>query len=142
MKIELKVEVDAKDLAFDTKTLYRLVQDEIRSSSLFAKGIAQDLAPIDTGELRNSIYWGGSRLTWWAKTQVYHSEFMEEGTNPHVIVGNPMLMSAPGHKNPLEHPTHMVNHPGTPAYKYMETGLLVATEGIEDRILKAMTAGW
>ena len=142
MQIKLEVEVDANDLAFDTKTLYKLVQDEIRSSSLFAKGMAQDLAPVDTGELRDSIYWGGSRLTWWAKTQAFHSEFIEDGTKPHTIQGNPWLMSAEGHPQPLSAPRHMVNHPGNPAYKYMETALLVATEGIEDRIIKAMTAGW
>ena len=43
---------------------------------------------------------------------------MEEGTKPHIIDRNPWL-----YWYELEHPVHLVHHPGTQPYKYMEEAL-------------------
>lgn len=138
MRIEMKVEVDASLLKYDTETLYKNVQKELKASILNAERTAKEIVPKRTGALANSIYHGGSRLSWWAKTQLEYSDYIEEGTSPHIIMGSPWLMSAPNNPQPLEAPRHMVYHPGNAAYKYMETALYIATEDLEERILRAL----
>lgn len=44
--------------------------------------------------------------------------WLEQGTRAHVINGHPWL-----YWKGARHPVRSVNHPGTPAYKPMETGL-------------------
>ena len=138
MKIELDVEIDASLLEFDTETLYKNVQKELRASIIDATRIAKEVAPARTGELRNSIHYGGGRLTWWAKPGVDYAIYTEDGANAHTIEGNPFLMSDASNPQPLEAPRAFVNHPGTPAFKYMETALYMSTEGIEHRIVRAL----
>ena len=138
MKIEMKVEVDASLLKYDTDTLLKNVQQELRTSILDASRTAKEIVPKRTGALGNSIHHGGSRLSWWAKTQLEYANYIEEGTGGHIITGNPMLMSDANNPDPLEFPVHMVNHPGNAAYKYMETALYMATEDLEERILRAL----
>ena len=138
MKIELDVEIDASLLEFDTETLYKNVQKELRASIIDATRIAKEVAPARTGELRNSIHYGGNRLTWWAKPGVDYAIYTEDGANAHTIQGNPFLMSDASNPQPLEAPRAFVNHPGTPAFKYMETALYMSTEGIEHRIVRAL----
>lgn len=138
MKIEMKVEVSADLLKYDTETLYKNVQKELKTSILNASRTAKEIVPKRTGALANSIHHGGSRLSWWAKTQLEYSDYIEEGTRPHLIVGNPWLMSEPNNPQPLEGPVRSVFHPGNAAYKYMETALYMATEDLEERILRAL----
>ena len=138
IKIEMNVEVDASLLKYDTDTLYKNVQKELRASIIDANRMAKEVAPVRTGALRNSIHYGGSRLTWWSKTTLDYALYTEDGAGPHTIEGNPFLMSEAGHPNPLEYPRAWVNHPGTPAFKYMETALYMSTEDLEERILRAL----
>ena len=138
MKIEIDIEIDASLLEFDTETLYKNVQKELRASIIDATRIAKEVAPARTGELRNSIHYGGGRLTWWAKPGVDYAIYTEDGANAHTIQGNPFLMSDASNPQPLEAPRAFVNHPGTPAFKYMETALYMSTEGIEHRIVRAL----
>ncbi len=138
MKIEMHVEVDASLLKYDTETLYKNVQKELRVSILDATRTAKEIVPKRTGALANSIHHGGASLSWWAKTQLEYSDYIEEGTGPHLIIGSPWLMSDASNPQPLEAPRHMVHHPGNAAYKYMETALYMATEDLEERILRAL----
>ena len=80
---------------------------------------AKELAPADTGALRDSIHVTGSDWTFHVQpgTPMYDL-YMEEGTRPHIIEGNPWL-----YWEELAHPVHSVNHPGTQPYKYMEEAL-------------------
>ena len=137
MRIEMKVEVDASLLKYDTATLYKNVQKELKVSILNAERTAKEIVPKRTGELANSIYHGGSRLSWWAKTQLEYADYIEEGTSPHIIVGSPWLARSEG-IDPLYPPRHIVFHPGNAAYKYMETALYISTEDLEERILRAL----
>ena len=138
MKIEMHVEVDASLLKYDTQTLYKNIQKELRASIIDATRIAKEVAPARTGALRSSIHYGGNRLTWWAKPGVDYAIYTEDGARAHTIQGNPWLMSEEGHPQPLSSPRNFVNHPGTPAFKYMETALYMSTEDLEERILRAI----
>ena len=138
ISIEMNVEIDASLLKYDTETLYKNVQKELRASIIDATRIAKEVAPARTGALRSSIHYGGNRLTWWAKPGVDYAIYTEDGANAHTIQGNPFLMSDASNPQPLEAPRAFVNHPGTPAFKYMETALYMSTEGIEHRIVRAL----
>ena len=138
MKIEMKVEIDASLLAFDTKTLYKNVQQELRTCIRDAQRTAKEIVPKRTGALAGDIRYGGNRLTWWAKTDLDYAASIEDGARPHLIMGHPFLMSEPGHPDPLPGPVRSVFHPGNTAYKYMETALLDSTEGLENRIVRAL----
>ena len=139
MRIEIKVDVDASLLKYDSATLKKNVQKELRSSIQDAERTAKQIVPKRTGALAGSIHHGGSGLSWWAKTQLEYSDYIEEGTGAHLIVGNPYLVSSPSHPDPLPGPVRSVFHPGNAAYKYMETALYMATEDLEERILRALT---
>ncbi len=139
MRIEIEIDVDASLLKHDSATLRENVQKELKSSIQSAERTAKQIVPKRTGALAGSIHHGGSGLSWWAKTQLEYSDYIEEGTSAHLIVGNPILMSEPSHPDPLPGPVHSVFHPGNAAYKYMETALYMATEDLEERILRALT---
>ena len=62
-------------------------------------------------------------------TNLEYSEYIEDGTSPHIINGNPYL-----YWEGASHPVRRVNHPGNKAYLYMETAFNTQTEDLEDRI--------
>ncbi len=134
----MKVEIDPDLLKVDTEGIKRNVEKELKTSILNTERTAKQIVPKRTGALANSIYSGGSSLSWWAKTQLEYSDYIEEGTSPHIIMGNPWLMSDGNNPQPLEAPRHMVHHPGNAAYKYMETALYMATEDLAERIAEAI----
>lgn len=134
----MKVQIDPRLLKYNADTLRKNVQEELRTSIINTERTAKEIVPKRTGALATSIHYGGSQLSWWAKTQLEYSDYIEEGTGPHIIEGNPWLMSEANNPRPLESPRRRVNHPGNPAYKYMETALYTATEDLEQRIVKAL----
>lgn len=68
--------------------------------------VAQQLAPVDTGALRNSIGVDVSGLSFEAGPTVFYGDFVEQGTAPHLIP-NAFGWGI------------TVHHPGTPAEPYM-----------------------
>lgn len=49
--------------------------------------------------------------------------YLEFGTNPHPISGNPLLASYPDNPNPLRNPQRFVNHPGNAPLPYLQRAL-------------------
>lgn len=92
---------------------------------------AKDATPVDTGTLRASIHTegpqvGGMSVT--AKVQTGgessgYAIFVHEGTGPHVIRAHGKALAFDGHF------AKSVNHPGTPAFKYLE-GPLIQMAGV------------
>ncbi len=139
MKIEMKVKIDPSLLKIDAANIKKSVEKELRVSILNTERTAKEIVPKRTGALAGSIHHGGGGLSWWARTQLEYSNYIEEGTGAHTITGNPWLMSESNNPQPLEGPSRSVFHPGNAAYKYMETALYMATEDLEERILAALT---
>ena len=127
--MNIRMEVDTSKLNLDADKVNKAVSQEIEKTAHRIERQAKELAPIDTGELRRSITTEGSGLDYEIGTNLEYSEYIEDGTSPHIINGNPYL-----YWEGASHPVRRVNHPGNKAYLYMETACDTQTEDIEDRI--------
>ena len=127
--MNIRMEVDTSKLNLDADKVNKAVSQEIEKTAHRIERQAKELAPIDTGELRRSITTEGSGLDYEISTNLEYSEYIEDGTSPHIINGNPYL-----YWEGASHPVRRVNHPGNKAYLYMETACDTQTEDIEDRI--------
>lgn len=127
--MNIRMEVDTSKLNLDADKINKAVSQEIEKTAHRIERQAKELAPIDTGELRRSITTEGSGLDYEISTNLEYSEYIEDGTSPHIINGNPYL-----YWEGASHPVRRVNHPGNKAYLYMETACDTQTEDIEDRI--------
>ena len=127
--MNIRMEVDTSKLNLDSDKVNKAVSQELEKTAHRIERQAKELAPIDTGELRRSITTEGSRLDYEIGTNLEYSEYIEDGTSPHIINGNPYL-----YWEGASHPVRSVNHPGNRAYLYMETACDTQTEDIEDRI--------
>lgn len=127
--MNIRMEVDTSKLNLDADKINKAVSQELEKTAHRIERQAKELAPIDTGELRRSITTEGSGLDYEIGTNLEYSEYIEDGTSPHIINGNPYL-----YWEGASHPVRSVNHPGNKAYLYMETACDTQTEDIEDRI--------
>ena len=127
--MNIRMEVDTSKLNLDADKINKAVSQELEKTAHRIERQAKELAPIDTGELRGSITTEGSGLDYEIGTNLEYSEYIEDGTSPHIINGNPYL-----YWEGASHPVRRVNHPGNKAYLYMETACDTQTEDIEDRI--------
>ena len=127
--MNIRMEVDTSKLNLDADKINKAVSQEIEKTAHRIERQAKELAPVDTGELRRSITTEGSGLDYEISTDLEYSEYIEDGTSPHIINGNPYL-----YWEGASHPVRSVNHPGNRAYLYMETACDTQTEDIEDRI--------
>ena len=127
--MNIRVEVDTSKLNLDADKINKAVSQELEKTAHRIERQAKELAPVDTGELRRSITTEGSGLDYEIGTNLEYSEYIEDGTSPHIINGNPYL-----YWEGASHPVRRVNHPGNKAYLYMETACDTQTEDIEDRI--------
>ena len=127
--MNIRMEVDTSKLNLDADKVNKAVSQELEKTAHRIERQAKELAPIDTGELRRSITTEGSGLDYEISTNLEYSEYIEDGTSPHIINGNPYL-----YWEGASHPVRRVNHPGNKAYLYMETACDTQTEDIEDRI--------
>ena len=127
--MNIRMEVDTSKLNLDADKINKAVSQELEKTAHRIERQAKELAPIDTGELRRSITTEGSGLDYEISTNLEYSEYIEDGTSPHIINGNPYL-----YWEGASHPVRKVNHPGNKAYLYMETACDTQTEDIEDRI--------
>ena len=127
--MNIRMEVDTSKLNLDADKVNKAVSQELEKTAHRIERQAKELAPIDTGELRRSIVTEGSGLDYEIGTNLEYSEYIEDGTSPHIINGNPYL-----YWEGASHPVRSVNHPGNRAYLYMETAFNTQTEDLEDRI--------
>ena len=93
------------------------------------------LTPIKTGRLRGSFQTAFSPLQGILKVGVNYAIYVHEGTAPHQI--RPVNKKALYWKG-ADHPVSFVNHPGTRANRFMESGLHSARQAIEDNFAKAL----
>ena len=132
MKIDIKV--DTNGCKFDTNTLRSRISEALEYGANNIKNTATELAPKDTRALKESIHvTGGNWLYHIQPGTPPYDVYMEEGTAPHIIEGNPWL-----YWDELEHPVHSVNHPGTQPYKYMEGAMLANVDGIVELLEEAI----
>lgn len=138
--MNLKIEIDCKSFLSDINSLIddveNIVDDELKKTSYKIQRTARQLAPIDSGELRRSIVVNRvGKLQYEVGSNLEYAHYMEDGTSPHVIMGNPFL-----YWKGANHPVDYVIHPGTKAYEYMQKSFDMHIEGLEERINKAISS--
>ena len=130
----LKIEVDTSGLNIAIGAIEEAVANELDDTAHKVERQAKELVPIDTGALRSSISTSGGGLDYSITASTPYAKYIEDGTRPHVITGNPYLVW----DGQINGPVTSVNHPGNRAYKYMETACDTQTQGIDDRIAEAI----
>ena len=124
----IKFEIDTSDLDFDIAKLEKAISKEMKTTARKIERTAKELVPVHTGDLRRSIHVDGSGLEYDVSTNVEYAPYMEYGTSPHDIHGNPWLSWKKGFK------VKTVHHPGTKAYKYMTKSFDTHTQDLDVRI--------
>ena len=130
----IRFEVDTSGFNIDTGAIEKAISRELEDTAHKVERQAKELVPVDTGALRSSITTSGSRLTYDITASTPYAEYIEDGTKPHTIEGNPYLIW----DGQIDGPVRSVNHPGNRAYLYMETACDVQTEGLDDRVAEAI----
>ena len=130
----IKVEVDTSGLNIDIGAINKAIAKELDDTAHKVERQAKELVPIDTGALRSSISTSGGGLDYSITASTPYAKYIEDGTKPHVITGNPYLIW----DGQINGPVESVNHPGNRAYKYMETACDTQTQGIDNRIAEAI----
>ena len=130
----LKIEVDTSGLNLAIGAINKAVANELDDTAHKVERQAKELVPIDTGALRSSISTSGGGLDYSITASTPYAKYIEDGTRPHVITGNPYLIW----DGQINGPVKSVNHPGNRAYKYMETACDTQTQGLDDRIAEAI----
>ena len=107
MKVDITVEVKG-DL--DTGKLRKAVSEALEKSAYEVERTAKELVQVDTGDLKRSIMTDGSDWEWTVEATIGwdYAGFIEEGTTPHTITGNPLHWNRDGE----DHYAYSVNHPG------------------------------
>lgn len=129
-----KIEVDTSGLNLAIGAINKAVANELDDTAHKVERQAKELVPIDTGALRSSISTSGGGLDYSITASTPYAKYIEDGTSPHVITGNPYLRW----DGQINGPVKSVNHPGNRAYKYMETACDTQTQGLDDRIAEAI----
>ena len=129
-----KIEVDTSGLNLAIGAINKAVAEELDDTAHKVERQAKELVPIDTGALRSSISTSGGGLDYSITASTPYAKYIEDGTRPHVITGNPYLIW----DGQINGPVKSVNHPGNRAYKYMETACDTQTQGLDDRIAAAI----
>ena len=130
----LKIEVDTSGLNLAIGAINKAVANELDDTAHKVERQAKELVPIDTGALRSSISTSGGGLDYSITASTPYAKYIEDGTRPHVITGNPYLRW----DGQINGPVKSVNHPGNRAYKYMETACDTQTQGLDDRVAAAI----
>lgn len=127
MKIEFSV--DLSDLDLDINRLEKAISEEIETTAYKIERTSKELVPVETGTLRRSITVEGSHLEFDVFTNVEYAHYMEYGTSPHIIEGNPYLWW-----EGANHPVRRVRHTGTKPYLYITTSFDEHTKTLDTRI--------
>ncbi len=96
--------------------------------------------PRRTGEAQRSVKWelvgSGQRrgVRWY--TDLDRFIFLEDGTRPHKIQGNPLLAFTIGGRKVV---VRSVNHPGTPAYEPFRKGTETLRQGRVPLLRRSLT---
>ena len=129
-----KIDVDTSGLNLAIGAISKAVANELDDTAHKVERQAKELVPIDTGALRSSISTSGGGLDYSITASTPYAKYIEDGTRPHIITGNPYLRW----DGQINGPVKSVNHPGNRAYKYMETACDTQTQGLEDRVAEAI----
>lgn len=94
--------------------------EDVQVSARSAMARAKRNVPVDTGRLRDSIeVRRRGPMNYAIGSDVAYAAYVEKGTAPHVITGDPLHFYADGE----EVFATRVEHPGTPAQPYLRPAL-------------------
>lgn len=121
--IRINVESNIKEIAEELEKLEKEIPDALEDGLEEAAEVAvymmkaEHFPNIDTGRLTSSVEeknTGKFERTIGPWLNEDYPYYVEKGTKPHVITGNPYL-----YWEGADHPVRRVNHPGTRPYPYV-----------------------
>ena len=131
--MRLTIKIDTSDLDFDIAKLEKAIDQELNKTAHKIERTAKELAPVDTGDLRRSIHVAnhssGHVFEYHVSPNTEYDYFMEYGTSPHIIEGNPWLWW-----KGAKFPVRRVHHTGTKPYLYMSKAFDSHTKNLEQRL--------
>lgn len=138
--MQINIDIDVSDCKLDTEEMLKAVGRELEKASYKMERTAKEHVPEEyeesSGDLRRSITASQvSLLEYKVATNVDYALYIEEGTTPHIIEGNPILH---WERYGEHHYATSVHHTGNIAYQYMDTALETHSDDLEERIRKAI----
>lgn len=130
----ITITIDKNDLPRIAANLEPRVSQVVRKAAFDIEAKAKMLAPVDTGNLKNSIQASVDGLSAEVTANADYAAYVEYGTAPHVIRPRnaKVLAFQAGGKTVF---AAEVNHPGTPAQPFMTP----AAEAVRPAFIAAMT---
>lgn len=136
--MQINIEVDVADFKFDAEELMDIVSVELEKCAYRIEGTSKEYVPVDTGDLKRSINtFKINPLEFHVKpdADLEYARYIEDGTSPHIITGNPILA---WFRDGDMHYAHSVYHPGNRPYLYLELSARLHAEDLGDNIAKAL----
>ena len=138
--MKINIDIDVSACQFDTDEMLKIVSREMEKCAYKIERTSKELVPEEyeesTGDLRRSIETHKlSQLEFKVGTNVEYALYIEEGTTPHIINGDPILH---WNRNGVDYYATSVYHTGNKAYKFMEKAMITHADDLEERIAKAL----
>jgi hypothetical protein len=138
--MKINIDIDVSTCQLDTEQMLKLVGKELEKCAYKIERTSKEYVPEkyeeSSGDLRRSINTKPvSLLEYQVGTNVDYALYIEEGTTPHIINGNPLLH---WQRNGTDYYATQVYHTGNRPYLYMERAMFTHTEDLEERIAKAI----
>ena len=138
--MRINIDIDVSTCQLDTEQMLKLVGKELEKCAYKIERTSKEYVPEkyeeSSGDLRKSIETRPvSMLEYKVGTNLDYALYIEEGTTPHIINGNPLLH---WERNGMDYYATSVYHTGNRPYLYMERATFLHTEDLEERIAKAI----
>lgn len=137
--MKINIDIDVSNCKLDTDEMWKAISQELEKCAYKIERTAKELVPHEyenTGELKRSINTNQvSDKEFEVSTNVEYAHFIEDGTTPHTIEGNPFLHWS---RDGEEFIRSSVNHPGNKPYLYMETAMETHASTLADDIAGAI----
>lgn len=135
---------DPEDLADSLENFERVLGDELEAAAediaLRIEADAKRKAPVDSGRLQGSIASEAERVSEAVVravigSNVEYAPFVEMGTDPHPITGDPLAWEGGGGE--MQFATE-VQHPGTPAQPFLRPAVEQNRSYVRERVAEAV----
>lgn len=135
--MNLSVEVEVGEFV-DIEDIKDAVSIELEKCAYRIEQTSKEYVPVETGDLKRSI--NTFRIDDWEfevkpDADLEYGKYIEDGTTPHVINGNPILA---WFRDGDFHYAYSVLHPGNRPYLYLELSARLHAEDLADNIAKAI----
>ena len=138
--MRINIDIDVSTCQLDTEQMLKLVGKELEKCAYKIERTSKEYVPEkyeeSSGDLRRSIETTPkSLLEYQIGTNLDYALYIEEGTTPHIINGDPILH---WFRNGTDYYATSVYHTGNRAYLFMTRAMFTHVADLEERIAKAI----